>query len=93
MTNIGFKGSLLSKKLDPKTVNNGGLEIINLPILNCKIASELELTSVEIGGYRSFINYNKFREEQHTTEKFNKSMRKLRRNIRNKNGRMRGETI
>lgn len=69
--NIGFTGREITKKLDTETIRKGGLEIIEMPTAQCKVASELEEITVEVGGYPSFINYNKFREAQHRDDKFN----------------------
>lgn len=80
MTNIGFTGKEISKKLDSKTIKNGGLQVVTMPI--AKVSSEPE--TIEFGGYQSLVHYNKDRETQHNKDKWNKSMRKLRRNIRNK---------
>lgn len=83
MTNYGFTGRLLSKKLKKDTIRKGGLEQINTPVLNCKIASELETVTVELGGYPTLVNYNKDREIQHQKNRENREIRKLKRNIRN----------
>lgn len=80
MTNLGFTGKEISKKLDNKTIRNGGLVTVTMPI--AKVSNEVD--TVEYGGYKSLIHYNKDRETQHNQDKFNKSMRKLRRNIKNK---------
>lgn len=79
MGNIGFTGRTISKKLDSKIVYKGGLQNIIMPIIECKVGSELETTRVEIGGYPSHIHYNKFREEQHRKDKENKRKRSLKR--------------
>ena len=80
MTNWGFTGKEISKKLDNKTIRNGGLTIITMPIIN--VSNEVD--TIEYGGYKGLVHYNVDREEQHKQDKFNKSMRKLRRNIKNK---------
>ena len=80
MTNYNFTGNKISKELDSKTIQKGGLQTILMPVIKCNVGER----KTEFGGYPSLIHYNKFREEQHNTDKFNKSMRKLRRNLRNK---------
>ena len=77
MANYGFTGREITKKLDTKTIRKGGLEIISMPTGKCKTNSELEAVTVEIGGWKGIINYNKFREAQYKDDKFNKSMRRL----------------
>lgn len=89
MTNIGFTGNEISKKLNPKIIKNGGLQIVTMPI--AKVTNEVD--KVEYGGYQSLVYYNKDRETQHKKDNWNKSMRKLRRNLRNKGLRQRGETV
>ena len=89
MTNIGFTGKEISKKLYPKTIKNGGLQIVIMPI--AKVSNEVE--TIEFGGYKSLVYYNKDREEQFKQKKFNKTMRKLRRNLRQRRLRQSGETI
>ena len=93
MGNIGFTGKTISKKLDKKTIQNGGLKIINMPIANCKVASELELVTVEVGGYKSYIHYNKSREEEHRKDKENKRKRSLKRQVKQSAGRSRFEDL
>lgn len=80
MTNWGFTGKEISKKLDNKTIQKGGLQIVTMPI--AKISND-EVDTIEYGGYLSFTHYNKAREEQHKQDKSNKSFRKLRRHVKN----------
>lgn len=82
MTNYSFTGKEITKKLDTKTIKNGGLEIVTLPI--AKVSNEVE--TIEFGGYLSLINYNKDREQQFKIDKSNKSMRKLKKNLKHKLG-------
>jgi hypothetical protein len=89
LTNIGFTGKEITKKLSPNIIENGGLQIVTMPI--AKVSNEVD--KVEYGGYQSLVHYNKDRETQHNKDKWNKSMRKLRRNLRNKGLRQRGETV
>ena len=81
MGNWNYKSSELAKRLSEDTIKNGGIEQINAPILNCKVASELEEVTVEIGGYPTFVNYNKHREKQHKKLKQQKRERSLKRQI------------
>jgi hypothetical protein len=82
MGNIGYTGRVLSKQLDNETIKKGGLQQVNTPILNCKIASELETMTVEVGGYPTFVNYNKHREKTHKQLKQQKRERSLKRQIK-----------
>jgi hypothetical protein len=82
--NWNYRSSELAKRLHKDTIRKGGIQQITTPILNCKIASELEEITVEVGGYPTLVNYNKHRETQATIDRFNKKMRSLRRNIKNK---------
>ena len=82
MGNIGFTGRLLSKKLDEDTIRKGGVQQITTPILNCKVASELELVTIEVGGYPTLVNYNKHREKQYKIDKQEKRERSLKRQIK-----------
>ena len=88
MTNWGFTGKEISKKLDNKTIQNGGLQIVTMPI--AKVSNEVD--TIEYGGYLSFTHYNKAREEQHKQDKSNKSFRKLRRHVKNLELRQNGLT-
>jgi hypothetical protein len=89
MTNYNFTGREISKKLDPKIIINGGLQTVTLPI--AKVSNQVE--TIEFGGYKSLVHYNKDREDQFKQNKSNKTMRKLRRNLRNKSLRQSGETV
>lgn len=80
--NWNYKSSELAKRLSKDTINKGGIEQINAPILNCKVASELELTTVEVGGYPTLVNYNKHREKEHKKLKEQKRLRSLKRQIK-----------
>lgn len=93
MGNIGYRASVLAKKLSKETIRKGGVQQINAPILNCKIASELELTTVEIGGYPTLVNYNKNREKQNALDKQHKRARSLNRQIKRLGGRNNGEEL
>lgn len=88
MTNIGFTGKEISKKLSPKIIKNGGLQLVAMP--TAKISNDID--TIEFGGYQSLVYYNKDRETQNKKDKWNKSMRKLRRNLRNKGLRQNGLT-
>jgi hypothetical protein len=92
MTNIGIKGRVITKKLSRKVVTKGGLQTINLPIIKTKLTNEHDTLEVEFGGYKTFINYNKHREQQHRKDKFNQKIRATNRNIRNKGLRQSGLT-
>jgi hypothetical protein len=82
MGNIGYTGRVLSKQLDDETIKKGGLQQVNTPILNCKIASELETMTVEVGGYPTLVHYNKHREKQHKKLRQQKRERSLKRQIK-----------
>ena len=86
MGNIGYTGRILSVLLDENIIRKGGLQQILTPILNCKIASELETVTVEIGGYPTLINYNIHREKQHRKHKEDKRERSLKRQLKRKHG-------
>jgi len=88
MTNLGFTGKEISKKLSQNIIKNGGLQIVTMP--TAKISNEVD--TIEFGGYQSLVYYNKDREQQNKKDKWNKSMRKLRRNLRNKGLRQSGLT-
>lgn len=92
MTQIGFTGEKISQELDTKTIRKGGCIIKNIPVVDCSLASEHETMTVQVGGYRSIINYNKHRERQHRSDKFNQTIRELNRNIKNKRLRQSGLT-
>lgn len=72
MGNWNHRSSELTKRLDKETIRKGGIQQINAPVLHCKVASELEEITVEVGGYRTLVNYNKHRETQATIDRFNK---------------------
>jgi hypothetical protein len=93
MGNWNYKSSELAKRLSKDTIKKGGVEQINAPVLNCKVASELEMTTIEIGGYTTFVNYNKHREKQHKIEKQNKRERSLKRQIKRFGGRKNGDEL
>ena len=84
MGNWNYRSSELAKRLSKDTIRKGGIQQIDAPLLNCKVASELEEITVEVGGYKTLVNYNKYREIQAQIDRFNKKMRSLRRNIKNK---------
>lgn len=92
MNNYGFTGKEISKKLDKKTIQRGGLETINMPVANCKVASELELVTVEVGGWKSYVNYNKDREIQFKKHHEKKSLRNIKKKVRSNKLRNRGLT-
>lgn len=92
MGNWNYRSSELAKRLSKDTIRKGGIQQINAPILNCKVASELEEITVEVGGYKTLVNYNKHREIQSQIDRFHKKMRSLRRNIKNKGLRQSGLT-
>jgi hypothetical protein len=91
LTQIGITGRKISEVLDNEVIEDGGLVTIDLPVIECSLASEHETQKVQIGGYRSFINYNKHREQQHRKDKENKRLRSLKRQIKNIEGRSRYE--
>ena len=93
MGNWNYKSSELAKRLSDETIKKGGIEQINAPILNCKVASELEEVTVEIGGYPTFVNYNKHREKQHKKLKQQKRERSLKRQIKRFGGRKTGDEL
>jgi hypothetical protein len=93
MTNYGFTGRTLSKKLDEDTIRKGGLEQITAPVIDCKIASELELVTVEMGGYPTLVNYNIHREKKHKQLKQEKRSRSLKRQIKRFAGRQNGDEL
>lgn len=82
MTNYNFTGKEISKKLDTNIIKNGGLQIVTLPI--AKVSNDDKVDTIEFGGYLSLINYNIDREQQFKQDKTDKSMRKLKRNLRHK---------
>ncbi|MDF2736318.1 MAG: hypothetical protein K0S93_174 [Nitrososphaeraceae archaeon] len=82
MGNWNFEGHKLTKCLKPETIKRGGLQQITTPILECKVSSELEEMTIQMGGYRTFINYNKHREKQHKKAKQQKRFRTLNKQIK-----------
>lgn len=89
--NIGFTGKEISKKLDTRTIKNGGLAIVTMPTASIKIEEENRV--LEVGGYRSFVNYNKHREKENKDIKFQRKMRRLRKNLNNRRLRKSGLTV
>jgi len=80
MGNIGYTGKILSEKLDSKTIRDGGLQQITIPILRCM----LEIQKIEVGGYPSLVHYNIDRERQHKKHREHKRLRSLKRQIKRK---------
>lgn len=91
MGNWNYKSSELAKRLKEDTIRKGGLEQINAPILNCKVSSELDVLTVQMGGYPTLVNYNKHREKQHQKEKQFKRERSLKKQIKRFGGCQNGE--
>lgn len=82
MGNWNYKSSELAKRLSEDTIRNGGIEQINAPILNCKVSSELDVLTVQMGGDPIIVNYNKHREKEHKKLKEQKRLRSLKREIK-----------
>lgn len=82
MGNWNYKSSELAKRLSEETIKKGGVQQINAPILNCHVASELELLTVQMGGDPILVNYNKHREIQHKKDTEDKRLRSLKRQIK-----------
>jgi hypothetical protein len=82
MGNWNYKSSELAKRLSEDTISKGGVQQINAPILNCHVASELELLTVQMGGDPILVNYNKHREKQHKKDTEDKRLRSLKRQIK-----------
>ena len=80
--NWNYRSSELAKRLSKETITKGGIQQINAPILNCKVASELETLTVEMGGDPIFVHYNKHREKQHKKLKEQKRFRSLKKQIK-----------
>lgn len=78
MNNYGFTGKTISKKLNPTTIKNGGIETIIMPIARCNFT---DVGKVEIGGYESLVHYNKDMENQTKLERQLKRKRSLKRQI------------
>jgi hypothetical protein len=93
MTQTGLTGRKISQNLDKKLIQKGGMTIIDLPTIECSLASEHETQKVQMFGYRSIIVYNKHREKQHRVDKFNQKVRALNRNIKTKGLRQCGLTV
>lgn len=91
--NLGFVSKEICKKLDKKTIQNGGLENIEMPIAIIRQHDDSDNKILEVGGYRSLVHYNKQREEDSKIERENKTFRRLKKNIRNKKLRQSGETV
>ncbi|MGE5634009.1 MAG: hypothetical protein ACM3VV_02140 [Deltaproteobacteria bacterium] len=71
MGNWNYKSRVLAERLSRETIRKGGIQQINAPILNCKVASELEEITVKMGGDPILVNYNIFRERQHKKDREN----------------------
>ena len=82
MGNWNFESRKLTKCLKPETIERGGLEQITTPTLECKVSSELEEVTIQIGGYTTLVNYNKHREKEHKKLKEQKRMRSLKKQIK-----------
>src|SRR5215211_898382 len=83
MGNWNYKSSELAKLLREDTIQKGGVQQIITPIIDCKVASDLEeQATVKMGGYPTLVNYNKHREKQHKREKQFKRERSLKKQIK-----------
>ena len=82
MGNWNYRSSELAKRLKPETIRDGGIEQINAPVLNCKVSSELDVLTVQMGGDVVLVNYNKHREKQHKKLKEQKRLRSLKKQIK-----------
>lgn len=82
MGNWNYRSSELARLLSKETIQKGGIEQVNAPILNCKVSSELEEVTVQLGGYPTFVNYNKHREKAHKQLKEQKRFRSLKKQIK-----------
>lgn len=71
MGNWNYRNTELAKRLSKETIRKEGIEQINAPILNCRIASELEEATVQVGGYPTLVNYNKHKEKQYKKDREN----------------------
>ena len=87
MGNWNYRSSELAKRLKPETIRNGGIEQINAPVLNCKVSSELDVLTVQMGGDVVLVNYNKHREKQHQKDREQKRFRSLNKQIKRFAGR------
>jgi hypothetical protein len=88
--NWNYKSSELAKRLSKDTIRKGGIQQINAPVINCHVASDLELMTVEMGGDPILVHYNKDREKQHKIDKQHKRERSLKRQIKRFGGRSTG---
>lgn len=93
MGNWNYRSSELAKRLSEDTINKGGIQQINAPILNCHVASDLELMTVQMGGDPILVNYNKHREKQHKKDTEDKRLRSLKRQIKRFGGRSNGDEL
>ncbi len=93
MGNWNYRSSELAKRLSEDTINKGGVQQINAPILNCHVASDLELMTVQMGGDPILVNYNKHREKEHKKEIVNKRFRSLKRQQKRFAGRKNGDDL
>src|SRR5215211_8346969 len=92
MGNWNYKSSELAKLLREDTIQKGGVQQIITPIIDCKVASDLEeQATVKMGGYPNLVNYNKHREKQHKREKQFKRERSLKKQIKRFAGRRKYE--
>ena len=66
-----YKSRVLAKRLSRETIRKGDIQQINAPIPNCKVVSELEEITVQMGGDPILVNYNKFRERQYGKDREN----------------------
>lgn len=71
MGNWNYLSRELAKRLHKDTIRKGGIQQINTPVLNCKVASELEEITVQMIGDPILVNYNKFRERQYRKDREN----------------------
>jgi hypothetical protein len=92
MGNWNYKSRELVKHLDKDTIRKGGVQQITAPTLTCGLANEHESLSVSFGGDKILVNYNIWREQQSRIDRFNKKMRALNRNIKQKGLRQSGLT-
>ena len=82
MGNWNYRSSELAKRLSEETIRDGGIEQINAPVLNCKVSSELDILTVQMGGDVVLVNYNKHREKEHKKLKEQKRLRSLKKQIK-----------
>ena len=93
MGNWNYRSSELAKRLSEETIRDGGIEQINAPVLNCKVSSELDILTVQMGGDVVLVNYNKHREKQHKKLQEQKRLRSLKREIKRFAGRSNGDEL